>query len=120
MGSGPENYSLKWQHFHQSIASAFKDLRNDDEFLDVTIACDEDQQIQAHKVIISACSPYFKSMLQKHRGATNPVLIMPDTVRFHEIISILDFMYYGEVSIPSEEVNNFLSTGKREIKHYST
>ena len=48
-----ENYSLKWQHFHQNIATAFKDLRTDDEFLDVTIACGEEQQIQAHKVIIS-------------------------------------------------------------------
>ena len=83
MGSGlQENYSLKWQNFHQSLASSFKELRSDDEFLDVTIACDEEQQVQAHKVIISACSPYFKSMLGKHRGPGTPVLIMPDSVRF--------------------------------------
>ena len=113
MGSGmQENYSLKWQHFHQNIATAFKDLRNDEEFLDVTIACGEEQQIQAHKVIISACSPYFKSMLQKHPGAKSPVLIMPNNVRFEDVISILDFMYYGEVSIPSEELNIFMNTGR--------
>lgn len=113
MGSGmQENYSLKWQHFHQNIATAFKDLRNDEEFLDVTIACGEEQQIQAHKVIISACSPYFKSMLQKHPGAKSPVLIMPNNVRFEDVISILDFMYYGEVSIPSDELNIFMNTGR--------
>ena len=113
MGSGlQDNYSLKWQNFHQSLASTFKDLRTDDEFLDVTIACDVDQQIQAHKVIISACSPYFKSMLQKQRGAANPVLIMPDSVRFQEVISILDFMYQGEVTIPSEDYNSFMGAGK--------
>ena len=112
MGSGlQENYSLKWQNFHQSLASSFKELRSDDEFLDVTIACDEEQQVQAHKVIISACSPYFKSMLQKHRGPSTPVLIMPDSVRFQEVLAILDFMYQGEVTIPSEDYTSFMAAG---------
>ena len=112
MGSGlQENYSLKWQNFHQSLASSFKELRSDDEFLDVTIACDEEQQVQAHKVIISACSPYFKSMLGKHRGPSTPVLIMPDSVRFQEVLAILDFMYQGEVTIPSEDYTSFMAAG---------
>ena len=112
MGSGlQENYSLKWQNFHQSLASSFKELRSDDEFLDVTIACDEEQQVQAHKVIISACSPYFKSMLRKHRGPSTPVLIMPDSVRFQEVLAILDFMYQGEVTIPSEDYTSFMAAG---------
>ena len=101
MGSAiKEKYSLQWQDFHANIATSFGDLRDEEEFLDVTLTCDEDKQVMAHKVILSACSPYFKSMLVKQRSALNPVLIMPDTVRFEDILSILDFMYHGEVNIP--------------------
>ena len=114
MGSAmQEKYSLKWQDFHTNIATSFKDLREEDEFLDVTLACDEDKQVLAHKVIISACSPYFKSMLVKQRSAQHPVLIMPDTVRFEDVVNILDFMYHGEVSVPSDDLNMFLSTAKQ-------
>ena len=83
MGSAmQEQFVMKWQDFHSNIAQSFSSLRDEDEFLDVTLACDEDRHIQAHKVIISACSPFFKSMLLKQRSAQHPVLIMPDTVRF--------------------------------------
>ena len=96
MGSGlQDNYSLKWQNFHQSLASTFKDLRTDDEFLDVTIACDVDQQIQAHKVIISACSPFFRSVLRTHPHQ-HPLLYMRG-VSFTDLQSVLTFMYQGEV-----------------------
>ena len=114
MGSAiKEKYSLQWQDFHANIATSFGDLRDEEEFLDVTLTCDEDKQVMAHKVILSACSPYFKSMLVKQRSALNPVLIMPDTVRFEDILSILDFMYHGEVSVPSMDLDVFLSTAKQ-------
>ena len=114
MGSAiKEKYSLQWQDFHANIATSFGDLRDEEEFLDVTLACDEDKQVMAHKVIISACSPYFKSMLVKQRSALHPVLIMPDTVRFEDVLSLLDFMYHGEVSVPSDDLDIFLNTAKQ-------
>ena len=72
---------LKWKDFHSTFANNFKNLRDEEEFMDVTLACSEDQQIQAHKVVLSVCSPYFKSMLLKQRAALHPVLIMPDNIR---------------------------------------
>lgn len=114
MGSAiKEKYSLQWQDFHANIATSFGDLRDEEEFLDVTLACDEDKQVMAHKVIISACSPYFKSMLVKQRSALHPVLIMPDTVRFEDVLNLLDFMYHGEVSVPSVDLDIFLNTAKQ-------
>jgi len=114
MGSSmQEQFALTWKDFHSKIATSFKDLRDEDEFLDVTLACDEDKQIQAHKVILSACSPYFKSMLLKQRSAIHPVLIMPDSVRFEDIVSLIDFMYHGEVAVPTDDLNIFLNTAKQ-------
>ena len=107
-----EKFCLRWNDFESSISGSLREIRDAKDFFDVTLVCDE-EQIQAHKVIISACSPYFKSMLLKQRSALHPVLIMPDTVRFEDIISILDFMYHGEVSVPSDELNIFLNTAKQ-------
>lgn len=55
-------YSLRWDEFTSHFTSEFGSLRNDEQFVDVTLCCD-DQFIKAHKVILSACSPYFKKIL---------------------------------------------------------
>jgi len=107
-----DNFELKWKDFHANIATSFRGLREDDEFLDVTVACDEDNQLQAHKVILAACSPYFRAMLRKNKTA-HPVLIMPDNVRFVDVVSLIDFMYHGEVSVQSEELSSFMAVAKQ-------
>ena len=58
-----ENYNLMWGDFTSNLSLTVKDLRNDADFLDVSIAC-EDDTIDAHKVILSACSNLFKQMLR--------------------------------------------------------
>ncbi len=55
-GSGPtmgasEKFCLKWNDFETNISGAFRELREEKDFFDVTLACD-DSQIQAHKVAI--------------------------------------------------------------------
>ena len=56
---GNEKFCLRWNDFENNISVAFRELREDKDFFDVTLACD-DEQIQAHKVILSACSPFFE------------------------------------------------------------
>lgn len=108
--SNPVNL-LRWNDFYSNITTGFKDLRDDYEFLDVTVACEE-EQLNAHKVILSACSPYFRSLLKKH-PAQHPVLIMPSNVKYKFIHSLIDFMYHGEVAIPNEDLNQFLDIAKQ-------
>ena len=48
-----EKFCLRWNDFEGNISAAFRELRDDKDFFDVTLACD-DEQIQAHKLIISA------------------------------------------------------------------
>ena len=49
-----QKFCLHWNEFESNISIAFRELRDDKDFFDVTLACDDDQ-IQAHKVILSAC-----------------------------------------------------------------
>ena len=90
-----EKFCLKWNDFESNISGAFRELRDEKDFFDVTLACDENQ-IKAHKVIISACSPFFRQVLRQNPHQ-HPLLYMKG-VNFTDLQSVLTFMYQGEVS----------------------
>ena len=56
-------YSLRWHDFQTSILSSFRHLRDEEDFVDVTLACDG-KSFTAHKMVLSACSPYFRHLLK--------------------------------------------------------
>ena len=58
MGPG-DKFLLSWNDFEKNIGEALRELRGENNLYDVTIAC-EDEEIQAHKLILSACSPFFR------------------------------------------------------------
>ena len=104
-----EKFCLRWNDFESNISGAFRELREDKDFFDVTLACDDDQ-MQAHKVILSACSPFFRSILRRNKHE-HPLLYLKG-VKYTELLSILNFMYMGEVNVAQEELNSFLSVAE--------
>ena len=62
-----EKLCLKWNDFQENLNSAFGALRNDTEFVDVTLACEDGSTIAAHKVILAASSPFFMEILAKNK-----------------------------------------------------
>ena len=104
-----EKFCLKWNDFESNICSAFRDLKNEKDFFDVTIACEE-EQVLAHKVILSACSPFFKNLLRRNQHQ-HPLLYLKG-ISFSGIQSVLNFMYYGEVNIAQEDLNTFLAVAE--------
>ena len=107
-----EKFCLRWNDFESNISSAFRELREDKDFFDVTLACDDDQ-IQAHKVILSACSPFFRTVLKRNRHE-HPLLYLKG-VKYIDLVAVLNFMYHGEVNVAQEELNSFLSIAE-ELK----
>ena len=61
-----ENFCLKWNDYDRNLSSTFCEIREDQELLDITLTCDDDKQLRAHKVILSACSPFFRNILRKN------------------------------------------------------
>jgi len=104
-----EKFCLRWNDFETNISSAFKELREEKDFFDVTLACD-DSQMQAHKVILSACSPFFRTIL-RHNPHPHPLLYLKG-VKYQDLLSVLNFMYMGEVSVAQEELNTFLAVAE--------
>jgi len=108
--SSSEKFCLKWNDFETNISLAFRELREEKDFFDVTLACEDDNQIQAHKVILSACSPFFRNILRRN-SHQHPMLYLKG-VKYRELLSVLNFMYMGEVSVAQEDLNTFLSVAE--------
>jgi len=106
---GSEKFCLRWNDFEKNISSAFKELRDDKDFFDVTLAC-EDEQIKGHKVILAACSPFFRNILRRNQHE-HPLLYMKG-VKYTDLQAVLNFMYHGEVNVAQEELNSFLSVAE--------
>jgi len=104
-----EKFCLRWNDFENNIGMAFRELRDDKDFFDVTLACD-DEQIQAHKVILSACSPFFRNILRRNPHQ-HPLLYLKG-VKYTDLQSVLNFMYHGEVNVAQDELNSFLAVAE--------
>ena len=108
--SASEKLCLKWNDFQANYCESLRDLRGDQEFADVTIACEGDVQIEAHKIILSASSPFFRNVLKKNKHP-HPLLFLKG-LKNTLLVSILDFIYDGEVNIAHEDLTEFLAAAE--------
>jgi len=106
---GSEKFCLKWNEFESNVSTAFRELRDDKDFFDVTLACDGNQ-LEAHKVILSACSPFFRGVLKRNPHA-HPLLYLKG-IKYEDVLAVLNFMYHGEVNIAQDELNSFLAVAE--------
>ena len=102
-----EKFCLKWNDFQENIANSFHGLREDLDFSDVTLVCEENNQIEAHRVILSACSPFLSSMLKRNKHA-HPMIYMRG-LNSKDLVAIVDFMYHGEANIYQDDLDGFLA-----------
>ncbi|KAL5276939.1 Br-c family protein [Megaselia abdita] len=105
----PQHFCLRWNNYQSSITSAFENLRDDEDFVDVTLACDG-RSIKAHRVVLSACSPYFRELL-KSTSCKHPVIVLQD-VSFLDLHALVEFIYHGEVNVHQNSLSSFLKTAE--------
>ena len=105
-----DKFCLKWSEFETNIRQSFKELRKDQNHVDVTLASDDNHQIQAHKIILSAGSQFFDNILGKVKHP-NPFIYLKG-IKKVELENIIDFLYNGEVYVPQVELNSFLETAE--------
>ena len=102
-----EKLCLQWNDFKENVNSAFGRLRGDKEFTDVTLACEDGQQVEAHKVILAASSPFFEKILQKNKHP-HPLIYLRG-FQSQDLLAILDFLYFGEANVFQESLDSFLA-----------
>ena len=103
-----EKFCLQWNEFKENITISFKELRNEKDFMDVTLACEDGRQIEAHKTVLVSSSPFFMELLKKHKHP-HPLIYMRG-IKSNNLATIMDFLYYGEANILQYKIiwNRFL------------
>ncbi|XP_040563609.1 uncharacterized protein [Lepeophtheirus salmonis] len=112
MGS-EERLCLRWDDFELNFKNGFSQLRHDEELFDITLAT-ASNQIKAHKVILSSCSPFFRSLIMSLSSHQHPLLYLSG-INFKHLESLMSFMYKGEVHVGQEELDDFLKVAQ-ELK----
>jgi len=107
-----EKFCLKWNDFETNISTAFREIREEKDLLDCTLSCGP-QQLQAHKLILSACSPFFRTVF-KQNPHPHPLLFLKG-ISYTDLQAIITFMYHGEVNVAQEDLSNFLQVAE-ELK----
>merc|ERR1712029_169766 len=102
-----EKLCLQWNDFQDNIKSAFGNLREDNDFADVTLACEDGQQVEAHQVILAASSPFFQKLLGRNKHP-HPLIYMRG-VKSDDLLAIVDFLYRGEANVFQENLDSFLA-----------
>ena len=102
-----ERVCLQWSDFKENISTAFGDLREDKDFTDVTLACEDGQQVEAHKVVLVAWSPFFLNILKRNKHP-HPFIYMKG-VKVENLVAMVDFFYHGEANVFQENLDSFLN-----------
>ena len=105
-----DQFCLKWNNYQLSLTTAFRHILEEEEFVDVTLSAGG-KNLKAHKVVLSACSSYFRDLLKGIGLWQHPVLVLRD-VQFLELQSILEFVYLGEVNVEQDRLESFLKTAE--------
>ena len=101
-----ENFCLRWNDFQKNVITAFRDLKEDSDFTDVTLACEDGIQVDAHKVVLASSSPFFQNLLQRNQHVHT--LIYMRGIKSVDLLAMIDFLYNGEVNIYQENLKTFL------------
>ena len=104
-------FSLRWNDFQDKVSQNFSLLRSEEEFFDVSLVSDDQKMMSAHKLVLSASSPYFKHILTNNKHS-HPLLCL-DGVSSGELQFVLDYIYHGEVQIHEEQLDRFLEVAKK-------
>lgn len=106
----PQQYCLRWNNFHTNLTRTFSELFVTQSFVDVTLTCSKSKSLKAHKLVLSASSPYFYELFLKNN--CEHVLIIINDVEFNELTKIIEFMYKGEINIVQEEIEPLLKVAQ--------
>ncbi|XP_045496060.1 longitudinals lacking protein isoform X1 [Colias croceus] len=104
-----QQFCLRWNNHQSTLVSVFDTLLAKGIHVDCTLAA-EGKTLKAHKVVLSACSPYFESVLSQQYDK-HPIIILKD-VKYAELRAMMDYMYRGEVNISQDQLAALLKAAE--------
>ena len=102
-----EKLCLQWNDFRENAIGSLGSLKNDRDFLDVTLISEDGKQVEAHKVILAISSPFFQNLLKRNKHP-HPLIYLRG-VKSEDLLGIVDFLYFGEANVYQEDLDSFLA-----------
>ena len=90
--------------------NTFGSLKEDKDFTDVTLVCEDGKQVDVHKVILASSSPFFQNILKKNKHP-HPLIYMRG-MKSDVLLGIMDFLYCGETNVYHENLESFLAVAE--------
>ena len=106
-----EKFCLKWNDFHSNVSKSFTLFRNEEYLHDVTLVSDDHSKVSAHKLVLSACSDYFRDIFMNNQHS-NPLICL-DGISSADLNNIMDYIYNGEVYVFQENIDSFLAVAQK-------
>ena len=105
-----EKFNLKWNNFQANVSTSFQEIRKSQSLLDVTLVTDDLKEVKAHRLLLTVCSDFFKTILSDSKP--EPIIYLPG---FHStnMSLILDYIYNGEVQIYQDQLDSFLESAQK-------
>lgn len=102
------NYTLTLETFPDHLNNTVAKLRASSQFADVTLLCEDLQEVQAHRFILSACSNLFRKILELNKSQCIYLKGVNHTI----MEALLDFMYNGKTVVREETLSELLGVAK--------
>eukprot|EP00092_Neocalanus_flemingeri_P024536 GFUD01026610.1.p1 GENE.GFUD01026610.1~~GFUD01026610.1.p1 ORF type:complete len:456 (+),score=139.31 GFUD01026610.1:126-1493(+) len=103
-------FDLKWNNFTAHLAEVSSSWLQDTLLLDISIQCGP-ELVRAHKLVLSACSPWFREVFVNMQANPSPLVVLWET-KMVDMKNILSFMYNGEVQVEQDSLLSFLKLAK--------
>ena len=109
-----EKFSLKFNDSASNVTKSFQSLRKEEDFFDVTLVGDDLKHVTAHKLVLSSCSGYFKTIFSNNKKYfQSQAMICLEGLNHGDLNNVLDYIYQGEVQIQQNEIDRFLQIADR-------
>merc|ERR1719509_603746 len=111
MGSS-EVFDLAWRDFPSHLQDFSAGLLEDQSLMDISLACEGGEVVQAHRLILSACSPWFQQVISSLPPSPRPVVAVWEA-KPRVLTAILVYMYRGTVQVLQDDLPMFLKLAER-------
>jgi len=114
MGTLPkkmDNCNIKWNNFSEHIKVVLFEMFKSNYMTDITLVCDDKEMINAHKIVLAACSDVFKSFINNLPTGTNSLIFLRG-IKYIHLKSILEYIYLGATTIQNDSMKEFYDVAK--------
>ena len=106
-----ETLFVSWKDFEANSSELIRNLWNDEDFSDVTLAAGDGKQFRAHRVILSSATTKLKGILRNPEKCEKLFLYLPDIQSSH-LSNLIEIIYQGKCQVKQADLEEFMSSGR--------